>query len=86
MTNSVKLSSRGRVTIPQEIRRELNIKPQTEFTVTAADGKIVLTPLPTADDWEKMFKDTPTETVELDNNGHYDPRKAPSFHNWMQNG
>lgn len=43
MTNSVKLSSRGRVTIPQEIRRELNIKPQTEFTVTAADGKIVLT-------------------------------------------
>lgn len=36
--------------------------------------------------WEKLIKDIPVETIELDEHGHYDPEKHPEFHDWVING
>ena len=41
----IKLSSRGRVTIPQAIREALGLEPGARFSVSIQDGKIVLVPL-----------------------------------------
>ncbi|RXT27237.1 AbrB family transcriptional regulator [Lacticaseibacillus chiayiensis] len=44
---------------------------------------MVIRALPTADEWADLFKNTPTEVVNLDKRGHYDPEKSPAFHDWM---
>ncbi len=42
--------------------------------------------VPSANDWWQLFKNVPVERVDLDENGHYDPKKSPNFDNWMRNG
>lgn len=86
MTFTVKMSTKGQLVIPAAIRHQLCLDPQSEFTVSVHKGKIVLNPLPTADDWAELFKDTPVEQVDLDESGHYDPQKSPEFHKWMEEG
>lgn len=41
----VKLSSKGQLVIPKEIRKALDLRTGTEFEVELADRKIVLRPL-----------------------------------------
>lgn len=40
-----RLSSRGQVVIPRQIRKELGLEPGTRFRVRADDGCIVLEPV-----------------------------------------
>lgn len=40
--STTKLSSRGQVVIPEEIRRRLDLKPGTQFVVVGDDDTIVL--------------------------------------------
>lgn len=42
--------------------------------------------LPTAKDWADLIKDIPVENVDIDQNGRYDAKKSPHFHEWMVNG
>ncbi|WP_102280765.1 AbrB family transcriptional regulator [[Lactobacillus] timonensis] len=42
--------------------------------------------VPTEEEWAKLIKKIPVETIELDEHGHYDPKKHPDFHDWMVNG
>lgn len=37
----------------------------------------------TAEDQAELLKKIPVETIEIDENGHYDPKKHPEFHDWM---
>lgn len=34
----------------------------------------------TAEDWAELLKKISVETIEIDKNGHYDPKKHPEFH------
>lgn len=84
MATKVKMSTKGQIVIPVEIRRQLNLDESRELSATVVDDKIVIRALPTTDEWADLFKDTPTEAVDLDKRGHYDPEKSPDFHEWMQ--
>jgi AbrB family looped-hinge helix DNA binding protein len=42
----VKISSKGQLVVPVEIRRKLGIKPGHKVNLTLVDGKAVITPLP----------------------------------------
>ena len=41
---------------------------------------------PTALDWANLVKQIPVEDVKIDENGYFDPKKSPDFHDWMTNG
>lgn len=45
MRGRTRLSSKGQVIIPKEVRCELNLAPKTEFRVRVVDGSIVLDPV-----------------------------------------
>ena len=63
----VGLSSRCRITIPREIRKELGLKPGQRFVMSERNGSIVLTPVP-EDPIEFLcgcLKDGPSLTKEL---------------------
>jgi len=32
------------------------------------------------------IKDIPNEVVDVDESGHYDPKKSPAFDQWMREG
>jgi AbrB family looped-hinge helix DNA binding protein len=84
MTTKMKMSSKGQVVIPIKMRRKLGLDENTELTATLEDDKIVIRALPTADEWADLFKNVPVEDVDVDEHGHYDPKKSPQFHEWMQ--
>lgn len=42
--------------------------------------------VPTTLDWADLVKKIPVEKVEIDEQGKYDPKKSPEFHDWMVNG
>lgn len=42
--------------------------------------------VPTEEEWAKLIKKIPVETIELDEHGHYDQKKHPDFHDWMVKG
>ena len=48
--------------------------------------EVTIKKLPTALDWADLVKQIPVEDVQLDSQGHYDPKKSPEFHDWMVNG
>ncbi|WP_125588253.1 AbrB/MazE/SpoVT family DNA-binding domain-containing protein [Companilactobacillus jidongensis] len=82
-----KISSKGQVVIPAPIRKALKLSSGDELSVTVnADNEIVLKKQPTALDWHNLVKDLPTELVDVDEDGHYDSKKSPDFHDWMVNG
>ena len=37
-------------------------------------------------DWNQVLNRTPEETIAFDENGNYDIKKYPEFHDWMING
>jgi AbrB family looped-hinge helix DNA binding protein len=41
-----KLSSKGQLTIPKEVREKLDLVPGTEFHITADAGRVLATPSP----------------------------------------
>ena len=50
------------------------------------NGEITIKKLPTALDWSNLVKQIPVEDVKIDENGYFDPKKSPDFHDWMING
>lgn len=79
----------GQITIPVAIRDMLNIKPGDEITWTVDEsGSIIGNRVPTNADWDTLFArlNIPIEIVKTDQNGKYDPKQAPAFHDWMING
>ncbi len=81
-----KMSQKGQVVIPAAIRKALGLEKGTELSFEVKDNEIRIKKLPTALDWADLVKEIPVEDVEIDENGHYDPKKSPDFHDWMVNG
>lgn len=49
-----KLSSKGQLVIPKEIRQALNLEPGTEFEIEVVEGQIVLKPLVDKDEVRRI--------------------------------
>lgn len=81
-----KMSQKGQIVIPVAIRKALGLQKGTEVSFEVKDNEIRIKKLPTALDWANLVKEIPVEDVEIDENGHYDPKKSPDFHDWMVNG
>ncbi|MDD3521163.1 MAG: AbrB/MazE/SpoVT family DNA-binding domain-containing protein [Actinomycetota bacterium] len=55
MENSIKISTRGRITIPKKLRDQIKIKEGMYIRVYAEDGNLVLKPLLTSKDKRKLI-------------------------------
>ena len=84
LTKTVKLSSKGQLVLPIALRRNLNLRDGDELSLELNDSnEIILRKLPSALDWSHLIADIPIEVVDVDDEGNYDPEKAPRFHEWM---
>ena len=81
-----KMSQKGQVVIPAAIRKALGLQKGTKVSFEVKNNEIRIKKMPTALDWANLVKEIPVEDVEIDENGHYDPKKSPDFHDWMVNG
>lgn len=80
------ISPKGKINVPVNILKQAGLKNGSKVFVKLENNQIVIKKIPTANDWKKITSKIAVEKVELDENGHYDPKKAPSFHDWMVNG
>lgn len=81
--NSATITNDGKIKLPESIKQRLGLQPGDTLYFHEYHGQIVITTLPTADDWAELIKDIPTERVTLDQNGHYDAKQSPNFDEWM---
>ena len=81
-----KVSQKGQVVIPIQIRKALGLKKGSKVSFELKNGEITIKKLPTALDWSNLVKQIPVEDVKIDENGYFDPKKSPDFHDWMVNG
>lgn len=80
------VSKKGQVVIPIQIRKALGLKKGSKVSFELKNGEITIKKLPTALDWSNLVKQIPVEDVKIDENGYFDPKKSPDFHDWMING
>ena len=81
-----KVSQKGQVVIPIKIRKALGLKKGSKVLFELNNGEITIKKLPTALDWANLVKQIPVEDVKIGENGYFDPKKSPDFHDWMVNG
>ncbi len=81
-----KVSKKGQVVIPIQIRKALGLKKGSKVSFELKKGEITIKKLPTALDWANLVKQIPVEDVKIDENGYFDPKKSPDFHDWKVNG
>ena len=81
-----KISQKGQVVIPAAIRKDLGLKKGSKVSFELKNCEITIKKLPTALDWSNLVKQIPIEDVYIDENGQYDPKKSPDFHEWMVDG
>jgi AbrB family looped-hinge helix DNA binding protein len=65
------MSEKGQVVIPQELRKNLGIKPRTRFIVFAIDNNIVMRKLDIPDirkEWNRLFQKMDKKNLKLDDN------------------
>lgn len=55
MTNNVKITSKGQITIPKKLRDEIKIKEGMYLNAYIEDGNLVLKPLPQDSDKVKLI-------------------------------
>lgn len=56
---TTRMSSKGQVVIPEEIREKLGLHPGTQFAVLGARGMIILRPLtaPSLEEFDKLVSE-----------------------------
>ena len=81
-----KVSQKGQVVIPIRIRKALGLKKGSKVSFELKNGEITIKKVLTALDWTNLVKQIPVEDVKIDENGYFDPRKSPDFHDRMVNG
>ncbi|WP_143462355.1 AbrB/MazE/SpoVT family DNA-binding domain-containing protein [Levilactobacillus enshiensis] len=83
-TYEVKLSNKGQMVIPAEIRKQADLKTGDTLQVTLNENnEIVLQKIPTAADWANLVAEGPVEDVVFKADGTVDETKSPNFVAWM---
>lgn len=82
----IKMNANGQIAIPEEIRKELGLNEHTPLSIGVTNGVIEIMYSPAEDDLAQLLENLPSEKVEIDKAGHYDPKKSPEYHKWMQEG
>ncbi len=67
------------------IRKALGLAKETEVSFEVKNNEIRIKKLPTVLDWTNLVKGKSPLVFEIDENGHYNPKKSPDFHDWMVN-
>lgn len=81
------ISAKGQLVIPAPLRHQLNLSAGTKLSIQVdQNNNVVISKVPEVSDWEKLLANIPDEKVELDQKGHYDPKKSPEFDSWMRKG
>lgn len=70
-----RVDSKGRVTIPDSIRRSLDIEPGEEVDVALEEGKVVIRPNVSRDEFIESMEGCITEETQADDVEPMDPRK-----------
>lgn len=82
-TLTATVSKKGQIVIPAAIRKAQGITSGTKLSFQETKDGIIVKKIPTELDWNDLLKNIPHETVEFDESGHYDPKQAPNFDEWM---
>ena len=61
-----KVSEKGQVVIPIQIRKALGLKRGSKVLFELKNGEITIKKLPTALDWSNLVKQIPVEDVKID--------------------
>lgn len=80
------VSSKGRITIPVPIRKELGLNQGSKVIFECDGQQIILSKAPDTLDWANLVKQISSEKVEFNDKGEYNPKLSPEFHEWMSNG
>ncbi|TPR40006.1 AbrB/MazE/SpoVT family DNA-binding domain-containing protein [Apilactobacillus micheneri] len=83
-TITAKMSSKGQIVIPADIRKKLNINNGDTVSITQNNDEVLIKKMPSSLSWDNLINDIPNEKVDIDKNGNYDPKKSPNFNNWMK--
>ena len=57
MRTTVKVSTRGQITLPASIRRSLGIKPHSRVEIIVEDDRVILRPVRSIADLHGIFRD-----------------------------
>ncbi|WP_143461949.1 AbrB/MazE/SpoVT family DNA-binding domain-containing protein [Levilactobacillus enshiensis] len=79
----VKISGKGQVVIPAEIRKELNLVAGDQLNVTLVNGQVMMARLPAAVAWQEIIAKISVEQVGVDEAGNFDMTRAPHFEHWL---
>ncbi|QCZ49532.1 hypothetical protein UCCLB95_2332 [Levilactobacillus brevis] len=81
---NVKLSTKGQIVIPAEIRKMINISGGNTLQVTLDEtNAIKIQKKPTTLDWSNLIAGIPNEVVTFNENGTVNTSKSPNFAKWM---
>lgn len=66
MLATTKMSSKGQVVIPENIRKRLNLKEGTQFVVTGKEDVVILKAIsePSLDEFETLIQEARTQPKE----------------------
>ena len=66
MLATTKMSSKGQVVIPEDIRKRLNLREGTQFVVTGKDDVVILKAIsePSFDEFESLIKEARAQAKE----------------------
>ena len=62
--STTRMSSKGQVVVPEEIRKKLGLHPGTQFAVLGARGMIILRPLtpPSLEEFDRLVAENQDES------------------------
>jgi AbrB family looped-hinge helix DNA binding protein len=66
MLATTKMSSKGQVVIPEDIRKRLNLSEGTQFVVTGKDDVVILKAIsePSLDEFESLIQEARTQAKQ----------------------
>ncbi|MCW3779298.1 AbrB/MazE/SpoVT family DNA-binding domain-containing protein [Levilactobacillus namurensis] len=81
---NVKLSTKGQIVIPAEIRKMIDVSSGTTLQITVGDdATLIIRKKPTALDWSNLIAGIPNEVVSYNEDGTVNASKSPHFAEWM---
>ncbi|MFC6260229.1 AbrB/MazE/SpoVT family DNA-binding domain-containing protein [Levilactobacillus fujinensis] len=83
-TFEVKISTKGQIVIPADIRKKIDLSEGSTLQLSLNENdEIKIQKAPTALDWANLVTEGPIEQVVFNNDGTINSTKSPTFASWM---